>query len=469
MDYEKKKEEYKDTVKGEKYYFKIEQKIEDQQRGKPLPSITEMIEKIPKDGSVVAAAGFHENMVIFSSLDTHLYAVDKKTGKPIWKFRTNGPIVSSPLVHKNRIYTGSCDGNFYCLDSRGSLIWRRVTGNPIVSSAAGIGDKILIGNGGGYLFCYSTDGEEIWRFRTGDGIMAVPTAVNDLLFIGSYDRSLYALDEEGKLKWKFTAGERIDSPLVMSGKSTIFSYLNRSCKKIPSCNEPGLYSGSYDNNLYSFSLYGDVIWKSNCGTSVIEYACGGHGKIYLGTASNRIYAIDAFDGSHKWSFLPGGLVASGGCVFGGNIHFGSLDQKVYCLSSEGEKIWDFLTGGMVVAAPVIQEGRLFFGSADTRFYCLNIKKRSVEWTFQAGFGQSGYFESAATEIVNAFVEHDRKVIKVWKPETSKIADGRVPNMQGYSSKNFPADFGFETGSYVAMKNPYMSKKKYISGRSPYGK
>jgi len=57
-----------------------------------------------------------EGMVFFGSNNKHFYALDTKTGKEIWKFKTGGKIYSSPVVSDSLIYFSSDDYYLYAVD-----------------------------------------------------------------------------------------------------------------------------------------------------------------------------------------------------------------------------------------------------------------------------------------------------------------------------------------------------------------
>ena len=455
MDYKKDDDDYKSHSDGNVKYY-TEKPAEAEQP--PLPTFRQIFHDLPKSGSIASFSDFHDGIVYFSSLDTNAYAVDADTGEVIWKFRTGAPIMSTPLVHNNKIYFGSNDGHFYCLGLDGKLIWKKHTGDIIVSSPIGIGDKIFIGNGAGHFFCFSEDGNELWRFKTGDGIIAVPSAANGLVFAGSYDKNVYALDIEGNLKWKFTAGERTSAALIMSGGRNVFSNTKRSWKEMPRFKDPTLYCASYDNHLYTLDFNGAILWKFNCGSSVPGGIGGENGLVYAGTINGMLFAIDALSGSQKWSFRTGGMMTAGAEIKDGNVYFTSFDQKLYCLNEKGEKMWDFLTGGPIVSRPLIVGDRIYFGSSDTLFYCINAKERSVEWTCRTGFGQATDY---AQKISNTLVEYDRKIFKVWVPETTKSRQQNQINIADYTKKLGLEGFAYGgLGSYLSK-----SKKKDAYGRN----
>lgn len=459
MDYNKPNSDYKtkERIVEKKYYTEKER-----QEGKnELPTFRQIFYDLPKSGSIASFSDFHEGVVYFSSMDTYAYAVNADTGELVWKFKTGAPTRSTPLVHHNRVYFGSNDGYFYCLDLNGNLVWKKNTGDIIASSAIGIGDRIFIGNGAGYFFCFSKDGEELWKYKTGDGIIAVPSSVNGLVFIGSYDKNVYAFDLEGALKWKFTAGERTGAALVMENGKMIFSNNKRSWDKPPQAQNPLLYCASYDNCLYCLDTKGNVVWKFNCGTSIPGGIGGENGTVYAGTISGTIFAIDAKNGNEKWNFRTGGMITAGAEIKDGMVFFTSFDQKLYCLSENGNKLWDFLTGGPIVSRPLIVCDKIYFGSSDTFFYCLNLKERNVEWTFQTGFGFPDVFQSKIDEMKNAFIEYDRKIFKVWVPETPARSPAQI-NVADYTAKlGIDSTFKYGgIGSYLSK-----GKKKDAYGRN----
>ena len=241
----------------------------------------------------------------------------------------------------------------------------------------------------------------------------------------------------------------------------------RSWDAIPKAENPVLYSASADNNLYALNQKGEIIWKFNCGSSFFTIVTGDNGTVYVGSITGHIYAVDAATGRQKWNFRTGGMMTGGVALKDDRVYVNSWDQKIYCLSTNGEKLWDFLTGGPIVAEPLIAGNKIYFGSADTFFYCLDAEKRTVEWTFQCGFGMPDILKTKITDIVNTFTDYEKKIFKVWVPET-KAAHAGGSSMQNY---NLPAGFSFGGEQLYSSSNAgaYKSGSNYLSKRKPYNK
>jgi outer membrane protein assembly factor BamB len=48
-------------------------------------------------------------------VDGAIYSLDVKTGTIRWRLRTNGPVISSPIIDEDTIYIGSNDRLVYAL------------------------------------------------------------------------------------------------------------------------------------------------------------------------------------------------------------------------------------------------------------------------------------------------------------------------------------------------------------------
>ena len=135
-----------------------------------------------------------EEICFVGSTDGFMYALDANNGFNSWRFRTNGPIISSPVEHKSLLYFGSADGYFYAVNTQNARErWKFETDKPIVSSPVIHRDAVYFGGTDGYFYCLNADtGKEQWIYKTGGAITSTPCVAGDLILIGSLDRTLYA-------------------------------------------------------------------------------------------------------------------------------------------------------------------------------------------------------------------------------------------------------------------------------------
>ncbi len=136
-----------------------------------------------------------EGICYVGSTDGYMYAIDVTNGFNSWRFRTNGPIISSPVEHKGLLYFASADGYVYAINAQSSREkWKFQTEKPMVSSPVIHNDAVYIGGTDQYFYCLSADtGKERWKFKTNGAITSMACITNDLILVGSMDHVLYAL------------------------------------------------------------------------------------------------------------------------------------------------------------------------------------------------------------------------------------------------------------------------------------
>jgi PQQ-dependent dehydrogenase (methanol/ethanol family) len=122
-----------------------------------------------------------------------LYALDAKTGEPLWVFDPEVPkqwgqyaccdvVNRGPAAWNGNIYVGTLDGRLVAVDAAtGKLVWETLTIDPaqpytITGAPRVVNGKVVIGNGGaeygvrGYVTAYDAEtGAQVWRFYTVPG------------------------------------------------------------------------------------------------------------------------------------------------------------------------------------------------------------------------------------------------------------------------------------------------------------
>ncbi|MEE9323862.1 MAG: PQQ-binding-like beta-propeller repeat protein, partial [Candidatus Aenigmarchaeota archaeon] len=96
----------------------------------------------------------------------------------IWELGFGGSIESRPVMVKGILYFGAADYNIYAVDSKtGKEIWRFKTGGTFVNTSPLIIDNVLyISNYEGYLYAIDINSRKlIWRFKVGDKCWASPS------------------------------------------------------------------------------------------------------------------------------------------------------------------------------------------------------------------------------------------------------------------------------------------------------
>lgn len=134
------------------------------------------------------------DLILFSSLDANLYALEARTGWLAWRFPMGKGSISTPCVLGEQAYLGAVDGNIYCIElNTGKEIWRFATGHQVTGSPTIYKDSLYCGSIDGHLYCLNhRTGQLRWKHNIGSPITATPTAYSDTIYVGSTDHKFYA-------------------------------------------------------------------------------------------------------------------------------------------------------------------------------------------------------------------------------------------------------------------------------------
>lgn len=92
-------------------------------------STADLLWKYRTDGAVMSGPATGAGAVYFGSYDKYIYAVNIHDGSLKWKYKTERLIDSSPAFSKGILYIGSWDGHLYAIDAEsGTLKWKFKTG-----------------------------------------------------------------------------------------------------------------------------------------------------------------------------------------------------------------------------------------------------------------------------------------------------------------------------------------------------
>ena len=222
----------------------------------------------------------------------YLYAYEAETGNLLWQFIQHFIVTSPPTVGAGRVYFKPAN-TLYALDAQtGSLLWeRKIESRDGISRSAPImaGNSVLVSGTDRNVYALATDtGEQIWRFETPSGkfgdLVSSPAVDGDVVYVGTGE-GLVALDaNSGELKWH--------------------TELNR------------LSSRPHDHFSYQ-------------SPTVVN------GVVYIGGEVGPLYAVDAETGEMRWCYDVGARWGRSLAVSDGVLYAWAADGYLYALSTGG--------------------------------------------------------------------------------------------------------------------------------------
>jgi outer membrane protein assembly factor BamB len=192
-------------------------------------------------GQIKGAMTLAGGRVYFGSYDTHVYALDLRTGKRVWRASSQprvgrtGTFYANPAVAYGRVYLGATDGKMYSYGARsGKLRWSNGTGDFIYSSAAVWRRNVLVGSYDGDFYSFdAATGDVRWRFDANGKISGSPTVIDGIVYFSTLSGRTYGLDaRDGKVRWTYPAGQYATvvasrRRLYLVGYSRLFALIRR--------------------------------------------------------------------------------------------------------------------------------------------------------------------------------------------------------------------------------------------------
>lgn len=321
--------------------------------------------KYETGGLVRSQPAIADQRIYFSSDDGYLYALESEHGLEQWRVDigniseravlslsvTSSDFYdyrqSSPAIADGWIYIGSADGNVYALDA--------------------------------------DTGEIRWKFQTGEKVRATPTVENGIVYIGSWDGFLYALDaKSGQLHWKYDAAPHTDPPFYyrpIQTKALVYNGLVYCASRKASIFALDIQTGA----LKWEHRYGNGIWVES--SPVVQ-----DGILYIGSsASQFVLALDAQSGEPR-GILPTQTFNWGTPAIADNVLYigGTVYQKpqekagLMALQIDDGRItgplWHLSVGATldasgqwigVASSPIVSGNVVYFGSLDGKLYAVS--------------------------------------------------------------------------------------------------
>lgn len=340
--------------------------------GSPLTDKLELLWSIKAGEMINGTAAILGDRVYIGSLKGELLALNLKNGERIWTCKskdTNDPkeflpgFKASPTVTDKFIYIGDEDGGFHCVDRlTGKRKWQFASQGTIVSSATLYKDRVLFGSHDASLYCLNSEtGEKLWQYETEGMVNCSPAVVEHFTFVTGCDEHLRVIDID-------TGKQVSDMPLG--------SYLIAS----PAVDGDTLFVGNHNGEVLAVDWKASkIVWTfkdpkreapfhSSAAVTDEVVVLGGHDKL--------LHCLDRKTGKARWDFPTKAKITGSPVVVGDRVYFGSEDGHLYGLTlKDGKEVFKFRDGRPFSASVAIGEGCLVIGSEnnDGPIYCFGKK------------------------------------------------------------------------------------------------
>jgi outer membrane protein assembly factor BamB len=323
------------------------------------------------DTALQGPAAVDDTTAYTGGWDGTLYAVDRATMQPRWKFATGGAIVGRPDVDANAVYVGSTDQSIYALDkTTGAQVWKFPTAGPIQGHLLAADGTVYAASGDHKLYALdAADGHQRWAHTMALHAQARPAYGDGAVYVGAWDQTFYAIEADtGALRWKKPIGSILNySPAVTSpcfvGDRVVLT---------------AAQPAGAPNVLCLDARTGATLWSQRIANGASPYGSpttDGR-RVYCAALDGSIWALSAEDGTVLWTATMPDIVYDGSpvAVANGEVICNSLYGGVEARSaSTGRLLWDYKTGaGLLFSWPTIAGDTVYQTSFDGTLTAITI-------------------------------------------------------------------------------------------------
>jgi outer membrane protein assembly factor BamB len=302
--------------------------------------------------------------------DATLHAIDKYTGKDLWRRKIGALSASTPAVAGTTVYAtvlsrspGGQAGRVVAVNTiDGHLRWQRDLPSRAESSPLLDKGRLFFGSQNGTVYALDArTGKVLWTYRAGGAVKASPSLSGGVLYFGDYSGELQAVGEQhGHLLWRSGSGG------ALLGSGTFYS--------TPAVMYGRVFLGNTDGRVYAYDASsGKLDWAVQTGAYVyaspaVTNAPGLGPTIYLGSYDGTFYALDARSGRIDWQYHDGGKISGSATIVGRIVYFANLAHRTTGLGiSTGRVVFSAKTGQF---DPVVSDDHYLYLSGITGLYAL---------------------------------------------------------------------------------------------------
>ena len=162
-----------------------------------------------------------DGMLLFTSLDHNLYALDPQDGAEIWRLDLGGAAPVAPVVYEGQLYTGSFSRKIFKISGQGRILAEFSTEDWVWGAPAIVDGVLYAADLGGNVYALEIREESfrlLWQSEVSErAIRATPVASGEYVIVAGRDQKLYWLDrDDGRTYFtRELAGEIVSDMLLL--------------------------------------------------------------------------------------------------------------------------------------------------------------------------------------------------------------------------------------------------------------
>ncbi|HUH97876.1 MAG TPA: PQQ-binding-like beta-propeller repeat protein [Anaerolineales bacterium] len=307
-----------------------------------------------------------------------IYAARLSDGSKLWQYPDKGgaqEFFATPLLTPDgQLVVGSAgtDQGLISLDpATGQQKWVfSAAQDRWIAAPLAVNDTLYAPNNDGSLYALKlATGDLLWSLSIGHPLWGTPVTDGKLIFLTSLDHFLYAVDPQShRIVWKTDlGGSAAGSPTLSTDKTT-------------------LYVGSFGSRVFAINAAdGSIRWTAKTNAWVWSDPSVNSSNVYVADINGQVYSLDASSGQDSWSNItPDGPITGSPLLTTDGVIITTESGFIYSLDHNGKELWSTSIGGKIYTAPVASGNLVLIAPLGAQYllYAVNEKDGSMlPWHF----------------------------------------------------------------------------------------
>jgi outer membrane protein assembly factor BamB len=194
----------------------------------------------------------------------------------------------------------------------------------------------------------------------------------------------------------------------------------------------GMFSPSVTVSVYALEESdGDIssewIQDALAKDRIVAAPVQAEGLVFVGTADNFVFALEAETGALAWQFEAEHSIWSTPTYNDGVLYVGSLDKHLYALDAQtGDLLWEQTLAGSISGQVAVGEELVYVGSFDKQLHALDKESGEIRWESPEGGAEDWVWSSPVlVEDVVYFSDKKGHVFAVEAETGQTIWDAQI--------------------------------------------
>ena len=330
---------------------------------KPLPPPLKLRWRFKvADGAFESTPTIVGELAFIADLDGSVFALNLKTGKPNWTFKSEIGFATAAAFREGRLYLGDLDGLLRCLDAKtGKELWNFRSEAEINSSVSFYKESVLFGSQDATLYCLDAKkGTLIWKHMIADQIRCMPTVVEDRAFVAGCDGFFHLVD-------------------VASGKEAGSVAIDSPTGATPAVLDDLVYFGTEGGVFFALDWKKKkTVWRFQDDRSGLPFRASAavrKDQVVFAGHDKRVRSVDPKTGELKWEFVAKSRLEASPVLAGKTVWVGTSRGRLLALDSDHGKLqWEYECQGGLIGSPAVARGVLVVATDRGVVYCFEPRK-----------------------------------------------------------------------------------------------